>query len=183
MSDIIIAPFSNSAIRDWPAGHFAELITLLREQRAPTQRIRVIGTVNQRLGANEIVRTHPADVVFNECGRLSWGSVLLVIRNAACVIGNNSGIAHIAGYLGAPTVCIFGGSHSRTEWRPRGRNVVVLSRAIGCSPCQLDHGRISSYGKACLREIAPHEVRNAAVRVMARAAVMAETGDSGRVEA
>jgi ADP-heptose:LPS heptosyltransferase len=168
MNDIIVAPFSNSPIRDWPSAHVTELIGLLLE--APgTSRIRVVGAPNQRLGACEIVRFHPADRVTNECGRMAWPTVLDALRSAACVIGNNSGIAHVAGALGTPTVCVFGGSHQRMEWRPRGNHVVVLSRAIGCSPCHLDHGQLSPYSKACLRNIAPVAVRDAALMIMAQA--------------
>jgi ADP-heptose:LPS heptosyltransferase len=177
MNDIIIAPFSNSAIRDWPVGHFADMIGLLLKQIGPDRRIRLIGSVNQKLGASEIVRHHPADRVVNDCGRMTWPAVLGALRDAACVIGNNSGIAHVAGYLGAPTVCVFGGSHQRLEWRPRGDNVVVLSRAIGCSPCQLDHNCISPFGKACLREIEPKIVADAALMVMSRGAVAGPAGE------
>jgi ADP-heptose:LPS heptosyltransferase len=170
MSNVIVAPFSNSAIRDWPAGHFAELIGLLLEDAPAEMCIRVVGTAGQRLGANDIVRRHPADRVTNECGRMEWGSVLRAISEARCVIGNNSGLAHVAGYLGRPTVCIFGGSHQRNEWRPRGRNVVVLSRPVGCSPCQLDHGSVSFFGKACLRDITAREVHAGARLAVQRAA-------------
>lgn len=169
MNDVIVAPFSNSAIRDWPAAHVAELIGLLLAEPAIIGRIRVVGAPGQRLGACEIVRFHPADRVTNECGRLGWEDVLAALRTAACVIGNNSGIAHVAGSYATPTVCVFGGSHQRLEWRPRGPNVLVLSRAIGCSPCHLDHGHLSPYGKACLRDIAPATVRDAVITIMTQA--------------
>ncbi len=168
MTDIVVAPFSNSAIRDWPAGHFAQLIGLLLERDGRERRIQVIGTASQRLAACEIVRYLPADRVVNLCGRLSWNAVLGALRVARCVIGNNSGIAHVAGYLGTPTVCIFGGSHQRIEWRPRGENVILLSRTIGCSPCQLDHGHASRYRKACLREISPPTVADAVATIVRR---------------
>lgn len=176
MNDIVIAPYSNSSIRDWPAEHYDELIKLLLLEANVAGNIRVIGTASQRLGVCEIVRRHPVDRVINECGRLAWGDVLDVVRTAACVIGNNSGIAHVAGELGVPTVCIFGGSHHRFEWRPRGRTVVVLSRVVGCSPCHLDHRRNSPYGKACLTEISPVEVRDAVLAAMSRQAVPADLG-------
>ena len=172
MNDIIVAPFSNSAIRDWPPGHVAALIGLLLAERAIDARVRIIGAPSQRLGACEIVRFHPADRVMNDCGRMNWPDVLMALRDAACVVGNNSGIAHAAGAYGTPTVCIFGGSHQRSEWRPRGQHVVVVSRAIGCSPCHLDHGHLSPFNKACLREIAPATVRDAMMAIMNRAGTM-----------
>lgn len=162
MSTIVIAPYSNSAIRDWPSAHFSALIGLLLDgwqDRAGL--IRVIGTASQRLRANAIVRPHPADRVRNDCGRIAWPDVVGELRRAACVIGNNSGIAHLAGSFGVPTVCIFGGSHSRLEWRPLGFDVTLLSRSIGCSPCHLDHGARCGHGLACLVEISPGEVAGA----------------------
>lgn len=171
MTAIVIAPFSNSAIRDWPAGHFATAIGLLLERWSDRSGIiRVVGTPGQRARANAIVRAHPADRVINDCGRMPWPEVLSELRRAACVIGNNSGVAHLAGSFGVPTVCIFGGSHSRLEWRPLGANVVMLSRTIGCSPCHLDHGGNCGYGLACLREIRPEEVADAVFLAIERAA-------------
>lgn len=162
MNTIVIAPFSNSAIRDWPSDHFAELVGVLLDRWEDRNGlIAIVGTSSQRPRANAIVRPYPADRVFNHCGRMSWPDVVVQLRAASCVIGNNSGIAHLAGSFGVPTVCIFGGSHQRMEWRPLGANVTLMSRTIGCSPCHLDHGRNCPYGLACLREISPDDVADA----------------------
>lgn len=169
MSDILISPFSNSFMRDWPLEHFAALAGLLVERIPPEIRIRIIGVPNQRLRANEIVRDQPVDRVINECGRLAWGEVVSLLRAARCIVSNNSGLGHLGGQMGIPTVCVFGGSHQRAEWRPLGRSVVLVSRAIGCSPCHLDHGGVSPYRKACLHQIEPEVVANAVVLAMARA--------------
>ena len=167
MSDIIVAPFSNSAIRDWPAPHYAALIGLLCA-RDVAATIRVVGTRNQWIGACEIVRDHDPARVVNECGRMSWPDVVAALRAARCVVANNSGVSHLAAHFGTPTVCVFGGSHQRREWRPLGRNVVLLSRVIGCSPCHLDHHGVSPYRKACLSDIDPAAVANAVATAMAR---------------
>lgn len=165
MSEIVIAPLSHNALRDWPADHFVAAIARLLEHLPRPFTVSVIGTPQQRLTIHQIVRPFPADRVVGAC-RLSWGEVLDKLRNAACVIGNNSGIAHFATYLGVPTICIFGGSHQRTEWAPLGPSAVVLSREIGCSPCQLNHIRSCSHGVACLREITPEVVADAALAAM-----------------
>ena len=168
MSDVIVAPFSNSDMRDWPIAHYAECVRLLLARWTGGGTIHVVGTANQKLAACGIVRQAPTARVVNQCGRWSWDRVLGEIERAACVIVNNSGIAHIAAGLGVPTVCVFGGAHDRNEWRPLGRNMIVVTRAIGCSPCQLDHGQSSWYGKACLRQIEPATVVEAAMAAMAR---------------
>jgi ADP-heptose:LPS heptosyltransferase len=170
MNDVLIAPFSNSAVRDWPVDHYATLVGALLGALDGDTRIRVIGTTGQRLRACDIVRPYSSERVVNDCGRTSWPALVAALRTARCVIGNNSGVAHLSGAHGTPTVCVFGGSHERIEWRPRGRHVILLTRAIGCSPCQLDHGDTSPYDKACLRQIEPASVLDAALRVMSRAA-------------
>lgn len=168
MSELIVAPFSNSDIRDWPLGSYAQLIGLLLDRLPAEMAIRVIGTSSQKLRVNEVVRDHPATRVTNECGRLTWTEVVARLRTAAGVISNNSGVGHLGGYFDRPTVCIFGGSHPRAEWRPLGRSVVLVSRVIGCSPCQLDHSTGSPYDKACLREISPEIVADATLSVLGR---------------
>lgn len=167
MSGVLVAPFSNSGIRDWPSTLYRAMIGLLIEA-LPDEQVRVIGTANQKLRANEIVRDLPVARVANTCGKSSWGEMVAELRTATCVIGNNSGVAHLGGYFGVPTVCVFGASHQRHEWRPLGRSVILVSRAIGCSPCQLDHGQVSPYDKACLRRIEPRTVVEAALTIIAR---------------
>lgn len=168
MSHIVVAPFSNSDIRDWPLESFGQMIELMLPRLAPTTHVHVVGTPNQKLRGCEVVRKLPADRVTNDCGRFSWAELLVLLQSADCVVGNNSGIGHLAGHYRVPTVCIFGGSHQRHEWRPLGDTVIMLSRVIGCSPCQLDHGGYSPYQKACLREISPAVVVDAAFEIMRR---------------
>lgn len=166
MNNIVVAPFSNSDIRDWPGEHYARMIALVLDRWEGTGMVRVVGTKTQAMRACDIVRHLDPMRVSQDCGRLPWPDVVAEIRAAACVIGNNSGIAHLAGMYGVPTVCVFGGSHQRLEWRPIGRRVVTLTRAIGCSPCHLDHGMSCPYDKACLRQITPESVADAVFLAM-----------------
>ncbi len=168
MSSVIVSPFSNSDIRDWPAEHYAILIRELVLRTEPDLPVRVVGTRNQFTRACDIVRTFDPDRVVNACGRLSWDELVAELRVSACVIGNNSGLAHLAASFGVPTVCVFGGSHQRTEWRPLGRTTITLSRAIACSPCGLDHGDSCPFDKACLRQIEPATVADAVLSAMRR---------------
>lgn len=167
MSEIIVAPFSNGDIRDWQPEHFSALIGLLLEQWEGL--IRVVGTRSQATRAAAIVRPHDATRVVSECGRLAWEDVVAAIREAACVIGNNSGITHLSAWFGVPTICVFGGSHRRTEWHPIGPSARTISRAIGCAPCHLHRARDCPYGKACLDQIEPRVVADATLAALAQA--------------
>jgi ADP-heptose:LPS heptosyltransferase len=176
VNEIVIAPFSNSGIRDWPGSRYAELIGLLLARLPQSSRIWVTGTASHRLRANEIVRVHPADRVGNVAGRQSWGELIALLKRADAAVVNNSGIAHLAGHFGVPAVSIFAGTHQRREWRALGGSVTLVTRAIGCSPCQLDHGQTSPYDKACLRQITAEEVADTLFATMTRVAAL-RTGE------
>jgi|KBSSwiStaDraftv2_1062776.scaffolds.fasta_scaffold241594_1 heptosyltransferase-2 len=165
MSSIVVSPFSNSDIRDWQPGHFSTLIGLLLDRWDGT--ISVIGTRSQASRAAAIVRSYDATRVVSKCGHLSWREMVAEVRHAACVIGNNSGVAHLASWLGVPTVCVFAGSHQREEWRPTGFTTRTVTHAIGCAPCYLHRAADCPYDKACLSRIAPEKVAAAAFAAMA----------------
>ena len=159
MSIVLISPFSNSDIRDWPLRHFREVIRLLLTADEHLE-VQVVGTAAQRVRANEIVREFDATRVHNRCGRMSWDGLLQACAAADCVVANNSGVAHAAAQRGARVICLFGGSHRRAEWRPIGA-VTLLSPVASCSPCHLDHGAACPVDKACLLAIAPQSVARA----------------------
>lgn len=162
---IVVSPFANSDIREWPLAAYGALIALLVE-RLPAEAVTVIGTRSQASRGCELVRPFAPDRVRSGCGRMAWPAVAAMVRDATCVIGNNSGVAHLAAGQGVATVCIFGGSHQRIEWRPRGSRVALVSRAIGCSPCNLNRAALCPYAKACLREIEPMQVADAVLDLL-----------------
>ena len=165
MKPIVVAPFSNSDIRDWPLGHFQDLIAKLIEARP--ERVHVVGAPGQAIRARDLVRSFDSTRVVNDCGRLDWQALTRLVRGAGCVIGNNSGIAHLAAFSGVPTLCIFGGAHQRDEWKPIGPKVTVLSRALACSPCGLHAAWACPYGVACLDQINPAIVLQEACELLA----------------
>ena len=167
MNHVVVAPFSNSDIRDWPAGHYRALIARMVREWDGT--IHVIGAPEQAIRAREVLRTFDSSRVISDCGRGSWDAALDRVRSAVCVIGNNSGIAHLAAFEGVPTICIFGGAHQRLEWQPVGRSVVTLSRAIACSPCHFHHAPHCPHGLACLDQISPDSVFETFMRLADRA--------------
>lgn len=166
MNSIVVAPFSNSDIRDWQPDRFSALIGILLQGWDGL--VRVIGTRSQATRAAAIVRPYDATRVISDCGHLGWAEMVDVLRSAACVIGNNSGVTHLSSWLGVPTVCIFSGSHQRVEWRPSGLAACTITRAIGCAPCNLHRAADCPYDKACLGQIEPETVAKATFGVMAR---------------
>ena len=150
---IVVAPFSNEQLRDWPATHFAALIDRCIGELQVI--VKVVGTIHQREAANDIIRSFPGHLVENRCGLLSWLELGDMIARAEGVVGNNSGVVHASAKANVPTVCIFGGSHAEAEWMPRGPSVFLVTKHTACSPCAR---RSCVHGKRCLHEIAPDAV-------------------------
>ena len=129
---IVVAPFANERIREWPLENFRGFIECgLRHGHT----FSVSGTWAQRALANTLVRTFPSDRVQNACGTTSWVEMQEMLLRAPFVVANNSGIAHLAADLGQWVLCVLAGSHSWVEWMPRGPKVVTIARMPACAPC------------------------------------------------
>lgn len=68
------------------------------------------------------------------CHVLSPGNLTLLevsqrLRKCRAYVGNDSGITHLAAYLGVPTIALFGLTNPRT-WGPIGRRVRIIWKSI-----------------------------------------------------
>ena len=103
---IIVHPGSGSPKKCWP--FFNELLETI---------------------SNAVVLMGPCEKAFRtRAPRLDELSLLQVVdelRNCTRFIGNDSGITHLAAYLGCPTIALFGPTDPRV-WGPVGRRVDVL---------------------------------------------------------
>ena len=152
---VVISPFANERVRQWPAAHYRELVELIwRRHGLPTL---IVGTRAQRASANAIVRGFSSELVANRCGTMSWGELVAAVDAAPYVVANNSGVAHLAAGRGRWTLCIFAASHSPAEWAPRGPFVVTVLRSLACAPCSLG-ADLCPNGVACMTGLLPQEV-------------------------
>ncbi len=176
---IVVAPFSNSTVRDWPPGHYATLIRLLLGRLDGT--IAVIGAPTQAGQAATLLALlgeHAAGGrVLDLVGKTQWSDMPEILRAADLVICNNSGIAHQAAGLGAPTLAIYSGSHQPLEWGPRGPRARAVMLPVPCSPCGWERVEDCPNDHMCMRMITPQAVLEQATRVLGARLVPA-----GRVE-
>ncbi len=104
----VLHPFSGSPRKNWPMERWRQLAGLL-ERRMPVQWCR---------GPED---TLPDAVCMEDLGELAWW-----LRRARVFIGNDSGISHLAAWVGTPTIALFGETNPAV-WAPRGRDVRVFS--------------------------------------------------------
>lgn len=165
---IIVAPFSNDTLRDWPRAYFRELIEkLITRYDFP---VVLVGAPEQRQPVNHIVRGLPATRVSNTAGTWSWQETVNQIERARLVIANNSGIAHLSARAGVATLCLFAASHDPHEWGARGTNVSTLYARTDCAPCGMSGKDGCRNGHACMTAIRPDLVFEVACGMLEKAA-------------
>jgi ADP-heptose:LPS heptosyltransferase len=156
---IVVAPASNSELRDWPADRFGGLVARLARLGSP---ISILGrpdnadvlsaTVASAMAAGAAasgmtVRSDLADQAFIDH-----------LAGARLVVSNNSGTGHVAARLGVPTLGIYTASHLPDVWGFRGPRVSMLVSNIACGGCGLDRVRHCPQGVPCKYEIEPEDV-------------------------
>lgn len=133
---IVVAPFSNSDLRDWPIQNFQKLVAELSQEHRVvlvgrnenTADLQNSALVAQTLGAGSVeIATDLSEQQFNQ-----------LLSSAALVISNNSGAGHVAAQLGRPTIGIFTASHLPELWGFRGPRVSMLMSTIECRGCGID---------------------------------------------
>jgi len=127
---IALHPGSGGAAKRWPPASFAALagtialagdIPLLIEGPADAEAVAEV--IAGRRREQENVADLPV------ARGLSVGALAALLRRCAAYVGNDSGVAHLAGLLGLPTVALFGPTNPAI-WAPLGRAVWVI-RAPG----------------------------------------------------
>ena len=86
-------------------------------------------------------------------------SLMALLRQTRYFLGNDSGITHLAAFVGIPTVAIFGPS-SPKRWSPVGPATRVLRGAAHCSPC-FETDTANCEAPQCLRGVSVDMVLDA----------------------
>jgi ADP-heptose:LPS heptosyltransferase/SAM-dependent methyltransferase len=162
---IVIAPFSNSDLRDWPASQYAALARLLIDRCGAS--IDLIGSNTQASALHALTsQIDGGDRVRNLGASQSFSALPGLLRQASLVISNNSGVGHLAAASGARTLAIYSGSHQPQEWGPRGQYSHAITLAVPCSPCGHDSLPDCPYDHRCMTGLAVETVFAEAARLL-----------------
>jgi len=161
---ILIAPFSNDVLRNWPSRYFTELIQSLLD--AYDDPIIMVGAAEQRQAINAMVRQFSSDRVSNVAGVWTWRETVNCVGGAKLVIANNSGVAHLGANAGVATLCLFAASHDPFEWGPRGPRVTTVFTKPACAPCGMSGANGCTNGHVFMTDLRPCLVFSAARRML-----------------
>ena len=150
-SMVWIHPGSGSPRKNWPISYFIQTAeTLKTDGMRPTF---VLGPAEHHL-ERELQR-HP--LTYRTVDDLI--ALVNLLKTGGSLIGNDSGVTHLAAFMGLSTVAIFGPSDP-LRWLPNGRSVRAVTPDIDCSPCfEIESDFCQSMD--CLKRISPEKVLKA----------------------
>ncbi|WP_322480802.1 glycosyltransferase family 9 protein [Thermogemmatispora sp.] len=121
---LVVHPGSGSPTKCWPASRFAAVISWAWEQGWPV--LLLAGPADhEQLAAVVRALPSPGPNRIKVLIDLPLLKVATQIQRARCYLGNDSGLSHLAGLLGVPTVTLFGPTDPAV-WRPLGPAVVTV---------------------------------------------------------
>lgn len=117
----------------------------------------------------EEIRLTVSPSALNLCGKLSLMETAAVLENLHLFVTNDTGLMHLACAVGVPVVALFGPTVEEFGFSPLGGPTArarVISKNLPCRPCH-PHGPSHCYvgTHACMRDISPEEVSQAALKV------------------
>ncbi len=121
---ILIHPGSGSPRKNWHLDRFISVYESLKSEGMDAEFI--IGPAEDFLAKK--LGNRPAHCASD------LTAVSEMMKNAAGFIGNDSGLSHLAGFLGLPVSVIFGPSDP-IRWKPVGNVRVLRPADLKCTPC------------------------------------------------
>ena len=122
MNRLAIHPGSGSRNKNWPLGHWSEL---LRELMPSFDEILLIsGEADTEVSA--AIRPLIPATKLRLCANRALWDLVSELSQAALFIGHDSGVTHAAAATGVPTVALFGPTDP-TIWAPNGDHVIVVT--------------------------------------------------------
>lgn len=126
----VIHPAASYETKQWAVDKFARVAENLAGRGLPAV---AIAAPNEAPIVAALIKDSQASVA--GLATLSLPEVTALAARARLFVGNDSGIAHIAAAVGAPSVVIFGSSNV-THWRPwTTRPNEVVREEMPCQPC------------------------------------------------
>ena len=148
---VLLHPGSGSRKKNWPLSKFLKLAEIFQLEQMRSEFI--LGPAEYDLAkAVEISGLlNPKIHILSELEQ-----ALSLMHKACGLIGNDSGICHLAAFTGLPTLVVFGPTDP-AKWKPIGRSVAIVRSDLDCSPC-LEKDKNICDSMKCLRSITPERV-------------------------
>ena len=130
-SGILVHPGSGSPKKNWSPQRFAGVIRNL--MRHVEKDIAILEGPADMENAAKVIQ-ELGDIQTLRYQNLSLVELIHLLDGSAMVLGNDSGVCHLAGAVGTPVVAIFGPTDPAV-WGVRQPHAVNVVSGVSCSPC------------------------------------------------
>ena len=151
---ILLHPGAGSLRKRWPLPLFINIESMLKSNALEPEFI--VGPAEQDLVKTLLDPQHPDRTVH---ALIEIMDLLALLKSAGGYIGNDSGVSHLAAFLGLPTTVIFGPADPG-RWKPLGRAVEVVRPRLECQPC-FETQKENCEDPRCLKDTLPEIVMDA----------------------
>ncbi len=127
LNSLLVHPGAGSKRKRWPLNHFMEMAAAMKKMDA-TEVAFLVGPAEPDV----LSLIEKGGFPIHRVEDLPETAAL--IKTCTCFVGNDSGLVHLAAFMGVPTVAIFGPS-SPHRWSPLGPATKVLRGEAECDPC------------------------------------------------
>jgi len=103
---IVICPFSQHIIKDWPLWKWAEFIAKYKNYP-----ILICGSEKNKTQTDGLINLSDHNNLHNMCGRITLRQLAALLTKSRVCVGADTGSVHIAAAVGCPQVVITGGGH------------------------------------------------------------------------
>jgi ADP-heptose:LPS heptosyltransferase len=145
----VLHPSAHARKTTIPADRMVALARRLREGRGLD--VVVVGTEVGHVAVRALREGIDAPWLHDTVGRLSLAETAWLVAGAALVVGRDSGVTHLAGAMGAPTLTVVG-PLARTlaarRWRPLGPRTACLELPVRHRPLESIAGYHARYFEA-----------------------------------
>ncbi len=150
---------ARDSTRRWPMERFTEAAVKLQHKYRGS--VILLGEARDRDNYEDAFQ--PSDVPYlNLAGCTSLPVTGAILQKAAVFLTNDTGPAHIAYAVGAPTVTIFGGGDPKRNGPLTEGPHRILAHPVACRPCEYGVCPIGNY---CLEHISVEQVVAAAEEI------------------
>jgi len=143
----VLAPGTMWETKHWRAEGFAEVARGLMERGFA---VILTGGKGEQALSGRIRAEAPGTM--DVTGQTSLADVVALLRRAAVVVTNDSGVMHIAAALGRPAVSVFGPTNP-VQVGPYGQPENVVRLDLECSPCNYRRLSQCPNSHACMRDL------------------------------
>lgn len=149
-----LAPGAKRSTNRWPPERF---VKLGRRFTKRGYRVLVLGAGSE-WGLCQTICEGIGSGAHNLAGKTSLLEAAALLAKCALLVGNDSGLQHLASAVNVPCISLFSCWQLRGKWRPYGKGSVILQKRIPCHTCFLEE---CPYENKCMKAISVEEVCNA----------------------